>query len=94
MNRESETVEEGQRGEPDAGDDVGGVRTAHDRGRMLVDHAVVDGAGLGVAGIRRQDDGAAQGGLHGHRRRLSGLFAAARHVGRAAALERLIRPRA
>ena len=49
-------------GEPHAGDDVGGVPAARDGGRMLVDHAVVDGAGLVVAGIPRHDQVAAQGG--------------------------------
>jgi hypothetical protein len=49
-------------GEPDAGDDIGGVATAHDGGRVLVDHAVVDGAGLVVPGIRRHDQAAAHGG--------------------------------
>ena len=33
-------------GEPHAGDDVGGVPAAGNRGRMLVDHGVVDGARL------------------------------------------------
>src|ERR1700739_1807856 len=49
-------------GELHAGDNVGGVGAAHYGGRVLVDHGVVDGAGLGVAGLPGQDEGAAQGG--------------------------------
>ena len=40
-------------GEPHAGDDVGGVAAAHDGGRVLVDHGVVDGARLVIPGICR-----------------------------------------
>ena len=49
-------------GEPDAADDVGGVPAARDRGRMLVDHAVVHGARLVVTRISRHDQVTAQGG--------------------------------
>ena len=57
-------------GEPDAGDDVGGVPAARDRRRMLVDHAVVHGARLVVTRISRHDQVTAHGGgqlavLHG-----------------------------
>ena len=48
-------------GEQDAGDDVGGVPAARDRGRMLVDHAVVHGASLVVGRISRHDQVTAQG---------------------------------
>jgi hypothetical protein len=49
-------------GEPHAGDDVGGVAAARDRGRVLVDHGVVDGTRLVVPVISGQDQAAAQGG--------------------------------
>ena len=49
-------------GEPHAGDDVGGVAAAGDRGRVLVDHGVVDGARLVVPGIPRADQVAAHRG--------------------------------
>ena len=49
-------------GEPHAGDDVGGVAAADDGGRVLVDHAVVDGARLVVSGVSRLDQFAAHGG--------------------------------
>ena len=49
-------------GEPDAADDVGGVPAARDRGRMLVDHAVVHGARLVVTRISRHDQVTAHGG--------------------------------
>ena len=49
-------------GEPDAADDVGGVPAADDRGRMLVDHAVVHGARLVVTRISRHDQVTAHGG--------------------------------
>ena len=49
-------------GEPHAADDVGGVVAARDGRRVLVDHGVVDGARLVVAGVRRQDQVSAQGG--------------------------------
>ena len=57
-------------GEPDAGDDVGGVPAARDRGRVLVDHGVVHGARLVVTRISRHDQVTAHGGgqlvvLHG-----------------------------
>jgi hypothetical protein len=48
-------------GEPDAGDDVGGVPAARDCRRMLVDHPVVDGARLVVPGISRGDQVTAHG---------------------------------
>jgi hypothetical protein len=48
--------------EPHAGDDVGGVAAARDGGRVLVDHAVVDGARLVVPGIPGRDQVAAHGG--------------------------------
>ena len=41
-------------GEADAGDDVGGVAAAGDGRRVLVDHGVVDGAGVVVAGVSRR----------------------------------------
>ena len=46
--------------EAHAGDDVGDVPAAGDGGRILVDHAVVDGAGGVVAGIPRLDQLASQ----------------------------------
>ena len=49
-------------GEADAGDDVGDVPAARDGRGALVDHAVVDGAGLVIPGVRRPDQVAAQGG--------------------------------
>ena len=48
--------------EPHARDDVGRVAAARDSGRMLVDHGVVDGACLVIAGIARQDQITAQNG--------------------------------
>jgi hypothetical protein len=48
--------------EPHAGDDVGGVAGAHDGSGTLVDHGVVDGARLVIAGICRPDQVTAQGG--------------------------------
>ena len=49
-------------GEVDRGDDVGDVRALGDEGRVLVDHRVVDRAGLVVAGIAGLDEIAAHGG--------------------------------
>ena len=49
-------------GEPHAGDDVGGVTAAGDGRRVLVDHGVVDGAGLVIPGISRPDQVTAHGG--------------------------------
>ena len=49
-------------GEPDAADDVGAVPAARDRGRILVDHAVVHGARLVVTRISRHDQVTAHGG--------------------------------
>src|SRR5437764_1371266 len=46
--------------ETDTGDDVDGVPAARDGGRMLVDHAVVDGARLVVPGVSRPDQVAVQ----------------------------------
>ena len=48
--------------EPHAGDDIGDVAAARDRSRVLVDHAVVDGARLVVPGISGHDQLTAQGG--------------------------------
>ncbi|HUY49937.1 MAG TPA: hypothetical protein VMV92_30200 [Streptosporangiaceae bacterium] len=48
--------------EPDTGDDVGGAPAACNSGRVLVDHGVVDGARLVIAGISRHDQVTAQGG--------------------------------
>jgi hypothetical protein len=48
--------------EAHAGDDVGGVPAARDGRRVLIDHAVVDGAGRVVAGISRHDQLASQAG--------------------------------
>ena len=48
-----------------AGDDVGGVLAAGDRGRILVDHAVVDGARLVIAGVARNDQVASQAAASG-----------------------------
>ena len=48
--------------EPHAADDVGDVAAARDGRGTLVDHAVVDGARLVVAGICRPDQVTAQGG--------------------------------
>ena len=45
-----------------AGDDVDGVPAARDRGWMLVDHGVVDGARLVVTGISRPDQVTLQAG--------------------------------
>jgi hypothetical protein len=44
------------------GDGVGGVRAARDEARMAVDHAVVDGACVVVAGISGLDQLAPEGG--------------------------------
>ena len=44
------------------GDDVGDVSTAGDGSGPLVDHAVVDGARVVVAGVSRGDQVAAHGG--------------------------------
>ena len=49
-------------GEADAGDDVGGVAAARDRGRMLVDHGVVDGTRPVVVRISGDDQVTADGG--------------------------------
>ena len=49
-------------GEPHAGDDVGGVTAAGDGRRVLVDHGVVDGAGLVISGILGHDQVTAYGG--------------------------------
>ena len=49
-------------GEPHTGNDVGGVAAAHDGGRVLVDHAVVDGARLVIPGVAGRDQVAAHGG--------------------------------
>ena len=54
-------------GEPDAGDDVGGVAAPGHGRRPLVDHGVVDGARLVVAGVGRRDQLTAQGGLPARR---------------------------
>jgi hypothetical protein len=48
-------------GETDGGDDVDGVAAVGDRRRMLVDHGVVDGAGVVVARVGRRDHVAVQG---------------------------------
>ena len=55
-------------GEVDRGDDVGDSGALGDEGRVLVDHRVVDGARLVIAGITALDEMAAHGGgqsLHG-----------------------------
>jgi hypothetical protein len=49
-------------GEPDAGYDVGGVPDADDGLRVFVDHGVVDGPGLVVAGVFGPDQVAADAG--------------------------------
>jgi hypothetical protein len=49
-------------GKSHAGDDVRGVADAGDGLRMLIDHGVVDGAGLVVARVIRPDQVAADGG--------------------------------
>src|SRR5919197_1382998 len=43
-------------GQPYRGDDIGGVRAAHDQRRPTVDHAVVDGTGLVVRRVGRPDE--------------------------------------